>query len=280
MRAFGVRGLGFLFVAICGALAAAGQAPTGDSYILTLSEAVPLHGAIDRDTRTFPMILIRTSRQYSCLLPLRIYQDVQNTRIRLRIDGIDPGAQVCPAAFGPATASSQVNVSSGTFALEVTAGSQIDHYALSVSDSLLTVAPSAGAFSSFEAAAFRRAPPNSLALSCTLPSPTQAGVCQDFATMLVDSLGAREFTFVPSAQSPFPVQGDQQLDIRYFRYARPEDFGRAYDLLQGFSHRTLARVAPNAWIEVQNWRGVRIDSYRCRADQSQWCTDSLRRPPW
>jgi hypothetical protein len=127
-----------------------------------------------------------------------------------------------------------------------------------VSDSIVTVTPAAGRFSSFTTPAFHRAPRNSLALRCTVPwvstSPdtTQRFVCRDVARMLVDSLGAREFSFGSGAGWPFHAVEEGQPALRYFHYAEPEDWRRAYDLLQGYSHRTMARLAPNARVELQN----------------------------
>jgi hypothetical protein len=160
--------------------------------------------------------------------------------------------------MGPATGYAQLEVPSGAFELEVVAGKRSDLYSMRVSDSIVTVTPAAGRFSSFTTPAFHRAPRNSLALRCTVPwvstSPdtTQRFVCRDVARMLVDSLGAREFSFGSGAGWPFHAVEEGQPALRYFHYAEPEDWRRAYDLLQGYSHRTMARLAPNARVELQN----------------------------
>jgi hypothetical protein len=230
-----------------------------------------------------PIISIRTVKDYSCLLPLVIRTVISQTRLRPTIDGI-ANVSLCPPAGGPASGFTELNAPSGTYDLELVDQSRVDHYRLRITDSNVTITPTAGQFSKFDVSWFHRAPLNSLALQCTLPwgngGPVlaQQFVCKDVAALLVDSLHASEFAFGSGPGWPFQAIEAGQPPVRYFKYSQPADFGRAYDLLQSYSHRVMARAAANAYVELQNWRGVSISSYRCRPEQVQWCTDSLLRP--
>jgi hypothetical protein len=108
---------------------------------------------------------------------------------------------------------------------------------------------------------------------------SRATTCEQFARVLRDSLGATALAFPTPADVPYPVRGGVPRDeVRYFHYRAPEDFRRAYDLLQAFGRVHLPGDGTGR-IELVNWRDVHISSYVCRSYQD-WCRETTTYPPW
>ena len=269
---------------VVGMIAQGQELTSADSLVLTLSEHVPGKLTGLRDVRTIPYIAIETSRIYPCLLPLALRTRASADSAEVIVDGIAP-VSVCPSAMGPASGVIGVPLSDGYHALAITTGERVDRYSVFVSDSILAVTPQRVRYTRFTATVYRRAPVNSFAFYCELPwtragpDAAQKHVCTAFVKLLRDSLAVEEFTFPPGGDLPYPVRGElKREDVRYFRYWQPEDFPRAYDLLQRFSRTVMVREAPRAAISLTNWRGRRITSYRCAYWQG--CESIPSRPSW
>lgn len=253
-----------------------------DSVILSIGEHVPRHDVDKRDVRSVPVVAVRTAQSFMCLLPLVLRVDGSATRARLVIRGVDASGP-CPSAVGPATGAVELLLAPGLDTLEITASGRSDQYLFHVTTTSLAVETVRSSFTRFDASVFQRAPANSMAFYCVVPrtntgpDPRQLHICAEFSHWLTDSLGAREFAFEGVGEIAFPVRSDlTRADVRYFYYNRPEDFSLAYDLLQRFSRGVMAKATPHAFIELQNWRGSLISSYRCEAWQG--CESIPARP--
>jgi hypothetical protein len=277
-------------VTVIGCVAATAEAQRlerlspADSFVLTIGERVPGHLRGARDAHTVPVIQVRTSRVYSCLLDLSLTAAGSPSHPRLSINGIeDVGA--CPAAMGPAAGAVALTVADGVDTLDVTAEGRIDQYMMHVTDSSLRVTPARSSFTQFDSAELQRAPRNSMAFYCVRhqmdaeSDRRERRECADFVQLLVDSLGVSEFTFAGTGRIPFSLRSDlKREELRYFRYRRPEDFATMYDLLQRFSRVVLSARVSHAMIELANWRGSLISSYRCAPWQG--CESIPGRPRW
>jgi hypothetical protein len=212
--------------------------------------------------------------------------EVLDEQFHLRILGI-VDTQICPSAVGPAEAQRHLPDQPGVYALHVSDGNQRDTYRVTISDSLILASTGRATFTTMSDSVFQRAPRYSLAYYCTLPwgrtarDSTDVWACRDFRRILSDSLNARE-VFFDANRGPlaFPVRNDlQREDVSYFQLEGPDDFRRAYDLLQRFAREVMAGRARNVVLELQNWRGALISSYLCRPEQPL-CQSAASSPPY
>ena len=238
------------------------QAPDA-SYVLSLGAYLPGQLRGPGSPVAYPNVLIRTTRIYSCVLPLAIRQEVTPSRVRLLIDGVQH-VEICAQMVSAARGGAQFDVPRGTIAFDIEAQEGVDHYSLTISDSIVSVVPTAGAFTRFSVSTFHLPPAQSFALICRLPwsdnkpVESQAFICRDFVEILRDSLHVREFPFSSGPGWPFPEAAPPQPPVRYFAYPHSADIARARELLEAYRKRTMARLAPNADIEIHDWRGLKF----------------------
>jgi hypothetical protein len=227
-----------------------------EGYVLTLREHVLSRLRGGRDAPTVPVVEVSTTRVYSCLLPLIVRAQVAPPRVRLFLDGLAPVFDVS-RSDGSRDGICPARVPSGVFELEVVAGSaaisipcayRLDRDGHAASGEVLVVhdtgVPSRSAQHRSRCAVrchgFRRVQTRR---TIRLPRCRADAGRQPRRTRVLVWL--RGWMAVPCDRG-----GTARASI--FHYAEPEDWRRAYDLLQGYSHRTMARLAPNAWVELQN----------------------------
>jgi hypothetical protein len=265
--------------------------PVDDSFRFTLYESLEqLPPRSPRERAPSIFIGPSTVRTFSCLLPLGVQAETRGRLVVVQILGIPRGPRICPAAVGPATGRTVLPIGVGQYDLIIRRpDGLLDKYLLSVADSVLEVRVKRAQFTTLTPKRRWRARRNTMMMTCTLPwvvnsvDSSQSWVCTNFIGWLQDSLSMERFQFDSGAALPFltkdpkdPQQWDEPV---YFHYREPEDFRRAYVLLQRFSHRMMAKRAPNAFIAIFSWRGADGSSYRCRATQ-HWCEPSDSVPAW
>jgi hypothetical protein len=255
-----------------------------DSFVLTIGERVPWRLMSERDVRSTPVLAVRTTRSFMCLLPLALRVAGSPKRTTVTINGIDD-VGACPSAVGPATGEVELTLDPGVDTLDILSGGRRDRYLVQVTDATLGVDSLHTSFTRFDVPLLQRAPINSMAFYCMVHrlnadlDRQERQECNDFVQWLADSLSVREIRFSGMGTIAFSVRSDLTRDeMRYYRYDKPEAFALMYDLLQRFSRTVLATPKPHARIEIANWRGSLISSYRCQAWQG--CESIPSRPRW
>lgn len=281
--------IGFIIVSIALAFLepslARGQDLTpADSFVLTIGERVPWRLKSERDVVSTPFLAVRTKRSFMCLLPLALRVAGSPKRTTVTINGI---AEVgsCPSAVGPATGEAELRLDPGVDTLDILNGERRDRYLVQVTDATVGVDSLHASYTRFDVPLLQRAPVNSMAFYCMVHrlnadlDRQERQECNDFVQWLTDSLRVREIRFGGTGEIAFSVRNDLTRDeVRYFRYDKPEAFALMYDLLQRFSRTVLSTPKPHARIELANWRGSLISSYRCQAWQG--CESIPSRPQW
>ena len=125
------------------------QASAGDSYLLSLGEAVVQEGQTQSRMTSVPFLFIRTSGEYPCKVRLPVRRSVEGRRVTVEIGDIPAGTHVCFAETGPATGGADLDLPDGSYELDVTNGRRSDHYTLTVTPSTVSVGPSHGVFTAF-----------------------------------------------------------------------------------------------------------------------------------
>jgi hypothetical protein len=267
-----------------------------DRYVLTLGTQLsdtalrlavdgPLPGDSSRYIDPTPTIHIATEEPYSCLLHLDVNVQIRGRRVTLEILGLSREV-VCPMMVGPATMDVNLPVESGVYDLRVKGQGRSDRYTLTVTDSVIEVAPRTGRFTQFTKTSRGRAPRLTFGVYCDLPSKnggldtSLSWVCTEADQLLRDSLQITPIVLSPAQEEGFgPFPSQQWGPARYYSYETAGVFRRAYDLLQAFSRNRIVPARRQAQVAVLNWRHVGFNKYLCRAGQG-WCEASMGYPYW
>jgi hypothetical protein len=241
-----------------------------DRFVLSIEFGLATqNGRPVRPHRLQPWLVVRTERGLSCLLPLAVTVRPAAQSTEFTIAGIDPKAQLCPSAVGPATGGEVLDSRSGWQNLTVRWRSRVDTLRAFISDTLVRLVHQGGSLTTIPAGSLHLAPPHTVALYCSLPWAdstvvlSQTWVCDDFADSLVRALHMHEVVLPTGPGEWFRAGGDQEWKSpRFFRYRRDEDLVALYYVMRRFSETVMAREAPSALISVKNALGEELQSWR------------------
>ena len=144
-------------------------------------------------------------------------------------------------AFGPATASSFLELSEGEYSLHFSDGSFVDQYRLTVTGSSIKVTKILARFTIPTLELYLRYPANSMAYLCGTNGPF-SWIHQDFLDTLLSKIHLTEFQFPDSGIWPYPSLGvgsHYYTPTKFFYYETEEDFDKAGEILKTYIQTVL-----------------------------------------
>ena len=170
--------------------------------------------------------------------------------VGLRRFTCDPAAMYCPCA--------QILLPplSGNYELRIATDDRTDQYALSVTETAITIAPMHAVFTEPRFTRAWRYPENSFAAVCYAGTSDETG-CASLDVMLAGNAGITRFSFPLDGEIPFPKAEDGLpgvYRVSYYRYTTEDAYARARERLRDFLPSFRAAY-PTGFIYLINWRG-------------------------
>lgn len=243
--------------------------PVDSNIVFQVSEG---YGAVGdpyprSDAVTIPRVVLklRTAKEYGCSnYEIEYEKTVSSDRVHIQLLGTSIGP-VCLTSTGPATARMFLDFSTGSYELILASGSDIATFHVTVTDSALSITPSAEAFARSEYAVYWRHPPKSLAYYCGTTVETRS-MCDEFVDRLAAAVQIEEFSFPPQGQTPWAVVSDgnyYNAPTRFFRYSEESDFEAAGVVLETFAKEVIG-AQQGITLSLWSWRNERHLSWLYR----------------
>jgi hypothetical protein len=144
----------------------------------------------------------------------------------------------------------------GNYELRIATDERTDRYALSVTETAITIAPTHAVFTVPQFTRAWRYPENSFAAVCYTGTSDATG-CESLEGLLTGIPGLTPFSFPPGGQIPFPEEENGTLGVygvSYYRYTTEDAYSRAQEQLRDFLPSFRATY-PAGFIYLTNWLG-------------------------
>ncbi len=249
-RVRALAGLLALSLAGCGLMTDAEPLRSGVAF--TLTDGYDLNGTAQGIPA--PYLTIATDAIYGCMnYPLEATVQRSGSTTAIDIEGVRK-VDICLTALGPARFRTPLDLPSGTSTLVIRADGVEDRYQVTVGDSLIEIAPAAGAISRTSLPRTWRVPQNTVAARCDLSQtsvPQPAARCTAFHDSLAAVPGLARYAFGPGATPPSPPfnVGGPGADERAYRYATDAALEQAAGIMQ-----RLARNDSSFFLSLRTWR--------------------------
>jgi len=169
---------------------------------------------------------------------------------------------VCLTALGPASSSEFLDLPEGVYSLNFVHRFDLDRYDLIVSDSSLEVIRKNARFTEPEVEVFWRYPPNSFVYFCGTLTET-SWICQDFLNILLSEVNLQEIYFPDFGEACYPRSSMghyYDMPARYFLYESEEDFDRAGEVLEAYTHAVIENYS-GVSLSFMNWKDKHYASW-------------------
>ncbi|WP_210512659.1 hypothetical protein [Natronogracilivirga saccharolytica] len=172
--------------------------------------------------------------------------------IRLLSYGL-PG-QMCLTALGPAIGKVDFDRHKGSYRLLIRDGDLKDSFDLEITDEYVRVVPDAATFTRATHDVYYRRPENSFYFVCGTTND-MGHLCDDFHHKMKGELTVSEFTFPDDGWIPYPEKSSgnhYNHPTRYYTYDNVEQFHRAGELLEQFTHDEIGDKQGIS-LSIMNW---------------------------
>lgn len=189
-----------------------------------------------------------------------------DTTIDIRLLGTSIGS-VCLTAIGPATARIPFADVEGKMKLVIRDGDFKDWYEIQVTQEKVDITPIFVTFSETGYKRYYRKPVNSFHFKCRTKD-TMAHLCQDFHDLLINELEIEKFEFPDDGYNPYISANSQTRRFqasKYYIYNMVDEFHRAGELLESFTHEKIGDTQGNS-LSIYNWQNT---GYRSWTFQNQ-----------
>lgn len=210
---------------------------------------------------------MRTADIYGCC-NYSILADVGLLNKKLRVDlrGIYK-PDICLTSPGPATYRGKVDLSEGSYDLEICDPPTTDHYRLIVTESSIRLKPVFTEFTRAEHELVWRYPRNSFAYLCGTTEET-SWIYEDFFHELLALSSITTYEFPTGGFVPYPEAGNGHWvdhSAKYFLYQAETDYEEVGALLKRYSQDTISQYL-GVSVYLVNFRNQEFMSwqYTCR----------------
>lgn len=177
-----------------------------------------------------------------------------HSAVDVRLTGAD-NTGVCLTALGPASVRIPFSDMDERVSLTIRDGVLRDYYEVRLSREKVEINPVDVTFSETEYTRYYLKPENSFHLRCNTRQ-SMSHLCDEFHALLRSELNVDEFEFPGDGFNPYEVQNHQQNTFYFsanYTYPDAEEFIRAAELLEAFSHEHIAGTQGNL-LSIYNWR--------------------------
>lgn len=183
--------------------------------------------------------------------------------IEIRLLGIDIGL-ICFTGYGPAYGQVSFENVEGIKELVISDGGLRDRFEINVTHEKVDIAPITATFAETPHNRYYRKPENTFHFSCNTRND-MAHLCQDFHDTMINELDIAEFEFPDDGVNPFlGVNGINVTPYfhqsRFYTYATEDEFNKAGELLESFTHEHIAGTQGNS-LSIYNWRNELYSSW-------------------
>lgn len=204
----------------------------------------------------------KTSREYSCLLPLTAEYRARSDTIVLGPFRLPAGPVDCPSAVGPAVGERAVALAPGTYVLNVAHVGKLDKYSIEVTDSTIAARPTTTPTVSMISDTLQwRVRHNSFVLSCGA-SEEAPWLCADAVRAILSTRGIVPLPTPPVGPYQFSGQNGSfhNEPPHFFRYANFDDYHRA--LLAAFTvYEKIIGRQMGYVLTFGEWRGQEASTW-------------------
>ncbi|MDG5766700.1 hypothetical protein QA596_04410, partial [Balneolales bacterium ANBcel1] len=190
---------------------------------------------------------MQTNKFLECANYFIDYQKTfKDTSIDIRLLGIDIGP-VCLTAFGPAYVYTPFSDVEGKIELMIRDGDLRDRFEIDVTRKKVDITPIDASFTETNYTRYYRKPENSFHFYCQTQD-NMTHLCQDFHDLVVNELEIMEFEFPNDGHNPYISEhvDTQRFRVsRFYTYNMVDEFHRAGDLLESFTHERIGDTQGN-----------------------------------
>lgn len=204
---------------------------------------------------------MRTNEDFPCVnYPIRYQLDRDGDRVRIQVlEIVRP--DVCLTAIGPANASFDLALPSGTYRFLLVNGRRVDRYSVTVTDTRIELEPQIATWTTADSPLNWTFPHDSFGYYCGTLIETK-DLCTDFEARLQD-LPLTAIDVPDVGQWPYPLSSAghyYDAPARFYHYPEPATWQKVKERLRTYTRERLSDQEGTG-LSVQNWLGDAVRSW-------------------
>lgn len=234
--------------------------PIEGNIVFSIKE---IYGNYNEITEPELFLSFSTEKVYPCCnYPIIFCLYLSAHHIVINFCGIEE-TEFCLCAIGPAYGGYFLDINNGKYDLCFQYENIDDRYIITVSDTSIVISETESDYTKTGYNIYWRYPDNSFAYLCGTKTE-DSWICEEFLSILKDSIDIREFQFPEEGKIPYPLYSSghyYDMPAKYFYYEKEEDFETAGEVLKVYSENVLSQYS-GAGISLINWKNKKFYSWK------------------